>query len=106
FGPTPQTALALLAGDFNFPPGNPAFAALQEPLAGGGPAYRDAWAWLNPGAPHAPTFCLHDERYAKSPYCCDFVFASQALAPRLHAIRVEAATRASDHQPVLVELEG
>src|SRR5690606_11296896 len=100
----PQTCDAILAGDFNFPPENPAYGVIQQALAGG-PPYRDAWSVLRPGEPHAPTFCLHDDRYAKRPYCCDFVFLSESLAPRLRAIAVDSATRDSDHQPVLVAFD-
>ena len=105
FDPTPQATAALLAGDFNFPPANNAFQELQSPLALGGPALRDAWTQLHPGEPHPPTFCVHDSRYAKTPYCCDFVFVSEDLVGRLRRIAVDAATQASDHQPVLLELD-
>lgn len=105
FDPAPQTCDALLVGDFNFPPEHPAFAEIVQPIAGGLPAYVDAWKALRPGEPHAPTFCVHDTRYAKSPYCCDFAFASGSLVPRLRAIAVDTHTRDSDHQPVLVEID-
>ena len=38
------------------------------------------------------------------PFACDFIFASRDLWPRLQAIAVDAASRASDHQPLLLEL--
>ena len=38
------------------------------------------------------------------PYCCDFVFVSEDLAPDVRALTVEAETQASDHQPVMLEL--
>ena len=37
-------------------------------------------------------------------YCCDYVYVTRDLAPRLRAMRVDAMTQASDHQPVVVEL--
>jgi endonuclease/exonuclease/phosphatase family metal-dependent hydrolase len=40
----------------------------------------------------------------ESPYCCDYVFVTRDLAPRLRSIRVDTENRASDHQPVIVEL--
>ena len=104
FAPSPQAADALLVGDFNFPPEHAAFAEIQRPIDGA-PAYRDAWGLLHPGQPHPPTFCVHSDAYSKSPYCCDFAFASESLAPRLRAIAVDSATRDSDHQPVLVEID-
>ncbi len=105
FDDTPQTVHAILAGDFNFPPENPAWGDIQSPLAGNGPRYRDAWPLLNHHQPHPPTFCVHSTEYAKMPYCCDFVFVSDAMAERVRSIEVDSAALESDHQPVLVEID-
>jgi endonuclease/exonuclease/phosphatase family metal-dependent hydrolase len=105
FDPTPQSASAILTGDFNFPPENPAYGEIQQPLEGGGPAYRDAWPLVNDRHPHTPTFCVHDHSFSKTPYCCDFIFVSADLARRVRAVEVDSATRDSDHQPVLLELD-
>jgi endonuclease/exonuclease/phosphatase family metal-dependent hydrolase len=105
FDLTAQTASAILTADFNFPPENPAYDDIQKPLASGGPAYRDAWALVNGRRTHEPTFCVHDHRYAKAPYCCDFVFVSEDLAARVRGIRVDLDTRVSDHQPVLLDFD-
>ena len=96
------TRSAILTGDFNFPPENPAHDEIVKPLASGGPAYLDAWALVNGRRAHEPTFCVHDHRYAKHPYCCDFVFVSEDLAKRVREVRVDLDTRVSDHQPVLL----
>ncbi|HXF79058.1 MAG TPA: endonuclease/exonuclease/phosphatase family protein [Usitatibacter sp.] len=105
FDATSQTIDAILTGDFNFPPEHPAYGDIQA----SGPAdctpYRDAWAIANGRRPHAPTFCVHDRTYSKEPYCCDFAFVSETLASRVHAVRVDPDTRASDHQPVLLEMD-
>lgn len=105
FEATPQTALAILVGDFNFPPENRAYDEIQRPLEGGLPRYRDAWPILNGRHPHTPTFCVHSRAYSKTPYCCDFVFVSEPLAASVRSMRVDSATQASDHQPVLVEID-
>ena len=105
FDPTPQTELAILVGDFNFPPENRAYDEIQKPLAEGLPRYRDAWPIVHGHQPHTPTFCVHQHKYSKTPYCCDFVFVSEPLAERLRLLRVDSATQASDHQPVLVEVD-
>ena len=105
FDLTAQTPSAILTADFNFPPENPAYDDIQKPLASGGPAYRDAWALLNGRRAHEPTFCVHDQRYAKEPYCCDFVFVSEDLAPRVRAVTVDRETKWSDHQPVLLDFD-
>ena len=105
FDATPQTIDAILAGDCNFPPEHPAYSDIQGTLAGNGPRYRDAWPLVHGHHPHTPTFCVHSQEYAKTPYCCDFVFVSDSLAERVRAISVDAAAQESDHQPVLVEID-
>ena len=105
FDLTPQTTRSILAGDFNFPPEHPAYREIQHSLASGAPRYRDAWALANDRRPHAPTFCVHSDAYSKTPYCCDFVFVSDDMAQRVRAIEVNSETQASDHQPVLLELD-
>ena len=105
FDATPQGMHAILAGDFNFPPENPAYGDIQGPLAGNGPRYRDAWPLRHQHHPHAPTFCVHSDKYAKTPYCCDFVFVSDAMAERVRSIEVDSAALESDHQPVVAEID-
>ncbi len=105
FDSTPQAALAILVGDFNFPPEHPAYDTVQQPLEDGAHGYRDAWPLVHGHHPHAPTFCVHSQAYSKTPYCCDFAFVSSPLAPRVRSIEVNSATQDSDHQPVLIELD-
>lgn len=105
FDPAPQTAASILTGDFNFPTENSAYEEIRRLLDGGGPAYRDAWPIVHGSRTHAPTFCVHDDRYSKHPYCCDFIFVSSDLATRVLRVEVDGATRDSDHQPVLLELD-
>lgn len=92
-----RPASAILCGDFNLPAGD---AQHRKILKIG---LVDAWQALHPGEPHPPTFHLHEPKEGTAPYCCDFVFVSPELAPRLSAIRIDADNRASDHQPVIVD---
>ncbi len=101
FEAPPQTVNAVLTGDFNFPPENPEYAEIQAPIAAG-PRYRDAWESVHGLKPHDPTFCVHDRSWKDTPYCCDFVFASEGLP--VAAIAVDPEARESDHQPVFVTL--
>jgi endonuclease/exonuclease/phosphatase family metal-dependent hydrolase len=103
FEPLARPAGAILCGDFNFPPQDALHARLQAPFACGAPRLLDAWQLVHPGAPHPPTFRLYERNAPETPYCCDFVFVSKELAPRVCAVRVDAETQASDHQPVIVE---
>lgn len=99
----PRPRSAILCGDFNLRPDDPLHARLGAPFAGGVPRLVDAWTVAHPRLAHAPTFRLHDPQYAGLPYCCDFVFVTEDLAPRISSVRVDADTQASDHQPVIVE---
>ncbi len=105
FDATPQAIDAILVGDFNFPPSHAAYREIQ--LAGGVdcPPYRDAWTLVHGRHPHVPTFCVHDHTYSKEPYCCDFAFVSETLASRVHDVSIDSGTRASDHQPVILDLD-
>ena len=76
-------------------PSDPLVSRLQE-------IYIDAWQLKHPADPHPPTFCLHGKEHGDAPYCCDHVFVSLDLAPRIAAVRVNLETQASDHQPVIV----
>jgi endonuclease/exonuclease/phosphatase family metal-dependent hydrolase len=96
---------AIVCGDFNMPPDDPVRARLLEAFPEGAPKLMDAWEAVHPGEPHPFTFRLHERDEGEAPYCCDYVFVSEDLRPRLKSIRVDAMNRASDHQPVVVELQ-
>ena len=96
FHPFPWPTSSILTGDFNMRPDDRLVAELLK-------HYRDAWRVAHPGQTHPPTFCLHGKEHGDTPYCCDFVFVSEDLAPRVAAVRVDLDCQASDHQPVIVE---
>ena len=74
-----------------------------SPAADARHGFRAAWPLVHGAAPHAPTFRLFDTTYGGDPMACDFVFVSAGLAAHVHSVQVDLQTRASDHQPVLVE---
>jgi endonuclease/exonuclease/phosphatase family metal-dependent hydrolase len=86
---------ALVCGDFNLKPEDPHHRKMLD--AG----FIDAWQALNPGKPRQATFHLHD---GEPPYCCDYMFITPDLVPRLRSLRIDTATQVSDHQPVMVEI--
>jgi endonuclease/exonuclease/phosphatase family metal-dependent hydrolase len=98
FAPCPRPASSILTGDFNMRPDDRLVSALLQD-------YKDAWRVAHPDEPHPPTFCLHGKEHGSAPYCCDFVFVSEDLAPRVAAVRVDLDCQASDHQPVVVEFK-
>lgn len=100
FQPRPHAADAVLMGDFNAAPHDPAYAALV-----GGPAnvWWDAWALANPGQPLPPTFRVHEAGAA--PVTCDYLFVTAGLRARVRRVTCDVATTLSDHQPLLMELD-
>lgn len=96
FQPFAQPASSILTGDFNLRPEDPETGRLRE-------TWCDAWGVANTDRPQPPTFGVFDSKFASEPYCCDFIFVSEDLAPRIATVRVDSDCRASDHQPVIVE---
>jgi endonuclease/exonuclease/phosphatase family metal-dependent hydrolase len=97
---------AVLAGDFNFRADAAERLRLMAPIDATTPAYRDAWEVAHAGAAHAPTVGVHDRvQWPGPPFACDFVFVSGDIAGRVRRVEVDLATDASDHQPMLLELD-
>jgi endonuclease/exonuclease/phosphatase family metal-dependent hydrolase len=92
----PRARSALVCGDFNLKPEDPNHRRMLE--AG----FVDAWQSLHRDKPRQDTFHLYD---GEAPFCCDYVFITPDLVPRLKSLRIDAQTQASDHQPVSVELD-
>ena len=99
----------MLCGDFNFEAHEPEHAAICAPAgaddndeAPHGARLWDSWRLLHADAPQPPTFRLYDRTYGPEPVACDFVFVSDSLQGRVQRFGVDAATQASDHQPVAV----
>jgi endonuclease/exonuclease/phosphatase family metal-dependent hydrolase len=105
FEPLPRPASAILAGDFNCRPQDPEYRGITAPFdPGGGAAFLDAWTLAHPGIPHAPSAGLYEDSWASSPLCCDFAFVTADLAARVRRVAIDSQTKASDHQPLLIEL--
>jgi endonuclease/exonuclease/phosphatase family metal-dependent hydrolase len=105
FDRVPRGAAAILAGDFNFKPDAAERIRLMSPIDPATPSYRDAWEIVHPGEPQPPTVGVHDKAQWPGPaFTCDFVFVCAELAPHVRDLRVDAASDASDHQPVLLTL--
>jgi endonuclease/exonuclease/phosphatase family metal-dependent hydrolase len=106
FQSLPQTVSAVLTGDFNLRPTDPLHARLgagfDEP---GVPALDDVWQRLHPGTPQPPTTGVHDHAQWPEAFACDFIFATSDLRTRLREVAVDAASAASDHQPMRLELD-
>ena len=102
----PRAAAAVLTGDCNFRPGSADHARLVAPFDDATPPYRDAWAVAHPDRRHAPTVGLHDKaQWPGEPFTFDFICVSADLAPRVRSLQVDAGSTASDHQPVLLDID-
>jgi len=105
FATLPRPASGMLTADFNFRPEDPLYERLQAQIGTEAPAYRDAWHIAHQGEAHAPTLGVYDKvQWPGDAYCCDFIFVTEDLAPRVANVAVNGATDASDHQPVLLTL--
>lgn len=100
-----RSVSAIVVGDFNFRPDDPLHARIRAPFEDGTPELIDAWQQLHPMMSHAHTIGLYDREQWPTSHACDYAFVSGDLAPRLEGLTVGADTQASDHQPVLLELE-
>jgi endonuclease/exonuclease/phosphatase family metal-dependent hydrolase len=97
---------AILVGDFNMKPEDAARIRLQSPIDATTPRYLDAWERLHPNQAQPPTVGVHDRaQWPGPPFTCDFAFVSEDLVPRLRSMRVDGASDASDHQPVVLEID-
>lgn len=95
----------VITGDCNFEPKSAEHARMLAPFADGTPPLVDAWQVVHPAAPHPSTFKIHRKNAPSDPELhCDFIFVGDELRPRVRAIRVDRATQASDHQPVILEV--
>lgn len=100
----PVTSSAVLTGDFNMRSEDEAKKRLSDGFENGAPALVDAWQVLNGEKAHPPSFCIFEQLYGV-PHCCDFMFVTEDLAPRLRHMAYDQRSQASDHQPVLIELD-
>lgn len=105
FAARPRPVAAVLCGDFNCEPDSPEHAELTRPVPPSEASWQDAWSLIHPTRPHAPTVGLNGADWPDRPYCCDFFWVAGEAGRRVRSLTVDAATAASDHQPLLLELD-
>jgi len=102
-----RAAAAILTADFNFRPTDPLHDRIVAPYGDDVPALLDAWQVCHPGVPHPLSLGVFDrEQWVDGGYCCDFIYVSEDVCPRIANVRVDQQTDASDHQPVVLTLNG
>ncbi len=97
-------AAAIACGDFNFKPDSVDWAKMTA-TSDTGALWLDAWTLLNPASPHPHSVGLMGADWPDHPYCCDYFFVSEPLRGALARIRYDATSAASDHQPVMLEID-
>ncbi|MCK0508873.1 endonuclease/exonuclease/phosphatase family protein [Aromatoleum anaerobium] len=95
---------AVVCGDFNCEPGSGAYTLMSADIALHVPPWRDAWRVKHGSRVHDPTVGLHGAEWPGRAYCCDYAWVSDDLAARVAKVEVYTATPASDHQPLVLEL--
>jgi endonuclease/exonuclease/phosphatase family metal-dependent hydrolase len=109
FAATTRPVSAIVCGDFNSAFASEAYRRFLAPLNDNphdAPGFVDAWTALHPGKTPPMTAGVYDKaQWSSGPMACDFVFVTEDLLHRLRRCEIDSATHASDHQPVLLELE-
>ncbi len=105
FAPRKRPVSVILCGDFNCVAAREDYRALAAPFERVEQGWVDAWTIAHPGLAHAPTVGLHGAEWPDHAYCCDFFWVTRDLAAYVAKVEVESDTAASDHQPVLLELD-
>ena len=97
----PRPASLVLCGDFNLAPDDAEYRQLfQPPLV-------DAWRRARPGEPDPLTTGLFDRvQWPKGGHCRDYFAVTPDVAPRIASVEMDAATDASDHQPLRLVISG
>ncbi|RQS66140.1 endonuclease [Burkholderia sp. Bp8963] len=105
FSTTAQPRDAIVCGDFNSAYDSDAYRRFIAPLDDA-PRFVDAWIARHPGLAPPPTAGVYDTvQWSEGPLACDFVFVTDTLLPRVTRCEIDGDTRASDHQPIVLELD-
>jgi endonuclease/exonuclease/phosphatase family metal-dependent hydrolase len=99
YDPVPRPAALVLCGDLNVQPHEAEYGQLfAPPLA-------DAWRVVRGDEPHPPSTGLFDRRqWPMGGHCRDYFAVTADVAQRAAAVDMDAATDASDHQPLRLRL--
>jgi endonuclease/exonuclease/phosphatase family metal-dependent hydrolase len=99
YDPVPRPASLVLCGDLNFLPHEDEYRALFAP------PLLDAWRSARGAEPHPPSTGLYDRRqWPMGGHCRDYFAVTADVARRIADVAIDAATDASDHQPLRLTL--
>jgi endonuclease/exonuclease/phosphatase family metal-dependent hydrolase len=95
----PRPASLVLCGDLNLLPDDAEYQALFRN------EFQDSWRVAHPGEPHPPSTGLYDRKqWAMGGHCRDYFVVTPDIAARIASLEMDAATDASDHQPLRLVL--
>lgn len=97
---------SVFCGDFNMAVDSEEYHLMTAALTGGGEGFQDAWRLAYPEQPHDPTCGIHDRvQWTQGAHCRDFFFVTGRLSRTVRKVRVDVRTDASDHQPIMLDLD-
>jgi endonuclease/exonuclease/phosphatase family metal-dependent hydrolase len=106
YAPQVESSSTILVGDFNMTPDEPnrqlLMASFQSTSV---PRFVDAFEAIRPNEQHPYSMCLFDDSDGLA-RCLDYVFCTEDLATSIVRVHYDQTSPASDHQPVVVELNG
>lgn len=106
YAATPRPARSIICGDFNSVPDDAVYQSLTTPTSDIHARFMDAWRVANGHVPHPATCGSHDRKqWPEGPHCRDFFFLTDELTAQVEDIQVQKETDASDHQPIMLNLE-
>ena len=95
----PRPSSLVLCGDLNFAPGDAEYGRLFQALL------LDGWRHCRKGEPDPPSTGLHDRKqWPMGGHCRDYFAVTPDVARRIVSVEMDAATDASDHQPLRLVL--
>jgi endonuclease/exonuclease/phosphatase family metal-dependent hydrolase len=104
YAPQPESRSAILAGDFNMQPAESNRQRLLAPFDNVAvPKFVDAFETLHPNELHPHSMCLVEQGDGP-PRCLDYIFCTDDLVPRVRRVHYDQISRASDHQPLVLDL--
>jgi endonuclease/exonuclease/phosphatase family metal-dependent hydrolase len=99
YDPVPRPAALVLCGDLNVQPHEAEYRQLFAP------PLHDAWRVARGEEPHPPSTGLFDRRqWPMGGHCRDYFAVTADVAQRVVSVDMDAATDASDHQPLRLTL--
>ena len=106
YQPVARPIDCVICGDFNMDPGFEEYNILVKPTPDDRSAFQDAWMIAHGRKPHEPTCGIFDHvQWPQGPHCRDFFFIAHPLAAAVRTVAVNTTTDASDHQPLILELD-